>query len=73
LLKSLPGEDASKLLGRIRAGVDPRDIVETVTHGNMLMQFASASGSSRASLSGSGSGDSQDQSRGSVSPTKQNS
>jgi hypothetical protein len=72
LLKSLPDEDASELLGRIRAGVDPRDLVETVTHGNMLMQFASASGSSRGSVSGSGSGDSQ-QSRESVSPTKQNS
>ncbi|KAF1946113.1 hypothetical protein EJ02DRAFT_299510, partial [Clathrospora elynae] len=42
LLKSLPDDDASELLWRIRAGVDPRDIVETVHHGNMLMQFASA-------------------------------
>jgi hypothetical protein len=68
LLKSLSDEDASELLGRIRAGVEPRDIVETVTHGNMLMQFASASESSRGSASGSGSsGDSQEQS----SPGKQ--
>jgi hypothetical protein len=56
LLKSLPDNDASELLGRIRAGVEPRDILETVTHGNMLMQFASASGSSGGSASGRGSG-----------------
>ncbi|EOA82132.1 uncharacterized protein SETTUDRAFT_23375 [Exserohilum turcica Et28A] len=41
LLKSLPYEDAAETLGRIRAGVEPRDIVETITHGSMLMQFAS--------------------------------
>jgi hypothetical protein len=37
LLKSLPDEDASELLGRIRDGVAPRDIVETVRHGNILV------------------------------------
>ena len=41
MLKSLPYEDAAEALGRIRAGAEPRDIVETITHGNMLMQIAS--------------------------------
>ena len=49
LLKSLPEDNASEILGRIRAGVEPRDIVETVTHGNMLMQFASTLGSDKDS------------------------
>ncbi|KAF1837549.1 hypothetical protein BDW02DRAFT_565835 [Decorospora gaudefroyi] len=76
LLKSLSDEEASELLGRIRAGVEPRDIVETVTHGNMLMQFASSSGSasggSQHGSGGNGSGDSQEPSRRSGSPTKHN-
>jgi hypothetical protein len=63
LLKSLPDEDANELLRRIRDGVAPQDIVETVRHGNILVQFASTLGSSTDSVSnevegrsGSGSG-----------------
>jgi hypothetical protein len=51
LLKSLPDEDASEILGIIRAGVAPRDIVEAVRHGNMLVQLASTFGSSKDSVS----------------------
>jgi hypothetical protein len=53
LLKSLPYEDASETLGRIRAGEEPRDIVETVTHGNVLMQIATETGGSKSSIDGS--------------------
>ncbi|KAJ5038578.1 hypothetical protein J3E72DRAFT_1007, partial [Bipolaris maydis] len=49
LLKSLPYEDASETLARIRAGEEPRDIVETITHGNVLMQIATELGGSRPS------------------------
>ena len=62
LLKSLPNDDASELLGRIRAGVEPRDIVEAVSHGNMLVNFAAAVGSSRDSA-GSSTGGDEDRSR----------
>ncbi|KAF2856148.1 hypothetical protein T440DRAFT_494957 [Plenodomus tracheiphilus IPT5] len=43
LLRTLPEEDSIKLLARIRAGADTRDLVETIRHGNLLVQFASAS------------------------------
>ncbi|KAI8936430.1 hypothetical protein NX059_006838 [Plenodomus lindquistii] len=43
LLRTLPEEDAFELLARIRAGTDTRDLVETIQHGNLLVQFASAS------------------------------
>jgi hypothetical protein len=56
LLKSLRDEDACELLARIRAGVDPSEIVDTVRHGNMLMQFASTVGSSRDSVSSDADG-----------------
>lgn len=42
LLKSLSEEDSLKLLGRIRAGVDVKDLVEHIQHGSLLVQFASA-------------------------------
>jgi hypothetical protein len=51
LLKSLPDEDATELLARIRAGEDLREIVDTVRHGNLLMQFASTFGSSGGTVS----------------------
>jgi len=51
MLKTLPDQEAVDLLGRIRAGVEPRDLVEQVQHGSMLVQLASASAS--ASTSGS--------------------
>lgn len=44
LLKSLPEDNVAEIPVRIRAGVGLRDIFETVTHGNMLMQFASTLG-----------------------------
>lgn len=52
MLKTLPEEDSFELLARIRAGVDTRELVEQIQHGNMLVQFASASAA--------GSQDSQD-------------
>ncbi|KAI1520645.1 HTH-Tnp-Tc3-2 domain containing protein [Pyrenophora tritici-repentis] len=57
LLKSLSDKDASEVLGRIRAGAKPQDIIESVKHGNMLMHFASAMGSSRDSPTSSQVGD----------------
>jgi len=64
LLKSLPDEEASEILARIRAGVDPREIVDSVKHGHMLVHFAATFGESRGSVSSevdrggvSGSGD----------------
>ena len=51
LLRDLPEEEAGELLARIRAGMDPKDIVDTVRHGNMLVQFASTMESSRDSAS----------------------
>lgn len=42
LLKTLPEEDAFKLLGKLRAGVDVRELVQMVEHGSMLIQFASS-------------------------------
>jgi hypothetical protein len=51
LLRDLPEEEAGELLARIRAGMDPKDIVDTVRHGNMLVQFASTMESSRDSES----------------------
>jgi len=63
LLKSLPDKDASEILGRIRAGVEPREIIEAVSHGNMLVHFAAANGSSRDSA-GSSIGGYEDRSRG---------
>lgn len=43
LLKTLPEEDSLELLGRIRAGIDSRDLLEQIQHGSLLVQFASAS------------------------------
>ncbi|RMZ68915.1 c6 transcription factor [Pyrenophora seminiperda CCB06] len=57
LLKSLPDKEASEVLGRIRAGMEPRHIIETVSHGNMLMHFASSVGSNRLSVSSSQGGE----------------
>ena len=51
MLRDLPEEEAGELLARIRAGMDPKDIVDTVRHGNMLIQFASTMESSRDSAS----------------------
>lgn len=56
LLKSLPNEDASELLARIRAGMDPKEIVDSVRHGNMLMQFASTVGDNRGNVSSEADG-----------------
>jgi len=84
MLKSLPDEEASEVLARIRAGVDPRDIIDSVKHGNMLVQFAATFGESRGSVSsevdggsvgGSGdlSGEMQEPGMDADSPSKQNS
>lgn len=43
LMKTLPDKEAAELFGRIRAGVEPRDLVEQVHHGNALVQLACAS------------------------------
>lgn len=56
MLRDLPEEEAGELLARIRAGMDPKDIVDTVRHGNMLMQFASTVGSSRGRVSSEADG-----------------
>ena len=45
LMKNLPEEEAYALYGRIRAGVEPRELVEQVHHGSVLVQLASASAS----------------------------
>jgi hypothetical protein len=84
LLKSLPDEEAGEVLARIRAGVNPRDIIDSVKHGHMLVQFASTFGSSGHSVSsevdggsrsGSGNmpGQNQEPSKESDSPSKLNS
>ncbi|KAH7388603.1 hypothetical protein BKA66DRAFT_386227, partial [Pyrenochaeta sp. MPI-SDFR-AT-0127] len=45
LMRTLPDKEAAELFGRIRAGVEPRDLVEQVQHGNVLVQLACASAS----------------------------
>lgn len=40
-------------LSRIRAGEEPRDIVETVTHGTLLMKIASELEGNKSSVEGS--------------------
>ncbi|OAL50452.1 hypothetical protein IQ07DRAFT_643717 [Pyrenochaeta sp. DS3sAY3a] len=42
LLQTLPDAEARSLYGRLRAGVDLRDLVEQVQHGSVLVQMASA-------------------------------
>lgn len=84
LLKSLPDEDANEILARIRAGVEPREIVDSVKHGHLLVQFAATFGDSRGivssevdggSKSGSGnfSGETQEPGMDSESSSKPNS
>lgn len=43
MLKTLPEEDAFDLLNKIRSGVDTRELVQMIQHGNMLIQLASSS------------------------------
>lgn len=66
LLQSLPDAEACSLYGRLRAGVDLRDLVEQVQHGSVLVQMASAAtattSTAMSSFDGSNSSSSSEES-----------
>lgn len=42
LLTTLPDDEASQLLGRLRAGAEIKDLVEQVRGGSLLVEFSKA-------------------------------
>ncbi|KAF2031963.1 hypothetical protein EK21DRAFT_87575 [Setomelanomma holmii] len=45
MFRNFPEQEANDLLARIRAGMEPSQLVEQVKHGSVLMQLSSSSSS----------------------------